>query len=215
MKLARDGYLFVLPGIILLAVLVVVRNITNQTYLLYPIVALCLYMLFILFFFRDPDRLSPDGRNLILAPADGKVIALDENIPEYFDGYKSRLSIFLSILNVHINRIPIGGTVKRVETHRGRFFAAFTEKAHDANQHTVIEIENNLGRIGFCQRSGTIARRIVCNLKIGDHARCGSRFGLIRFGSRVDIYLPENVCHKVKLGQKVRAGETILAEYKK
>jgi phosphatidylserine decarboxylase len=213
MRIAPEGYHIILAGITLLIIFAALLLASGERLFVYPFLAALIFSGFSLFFFRDPKRLPPQIQNVVLAPADGKIIALDNRIPAYFEGYASRLSIFLSMLDVHINRLPINGRVERIEYHRGKFTPAFKEKASELNEHTIIELSGERGRIGFCQRAGTIARRIVCNLKVNDNAIQGERFGMIRFGSRVDVYLPENVLIKASRGQHVRAGETIIAEF--
>jgi len=213
MRIASEGYHIILAGIALLIIFAVLLLATGEKLFAYPFLATLIFSGFSMFFFRDPKRLPPQIRNVVLAPADGKIIALDKRIPTYFEGYTSRLSIFLSMLDVHINRLPINGRVERVEYHRGKFTPAFREKASELNEHTIIELSGEKGRIGFCQRAGTIARRIVCNLNVGDDVEKGAKFGMIRFGSRVDIYMPKNVLIKASRGQRIRAGETIIAEF--
>ncbi len=213
MKIAPEGYHIILAGFVLLIIFIVFLFATGMKLFVYPLLAAIIFSGFSLFFFRDPNRHPPQVGNAILAPADGKIIALDKRVPGYFEGYTSRLSIFLSMLDVHINRLPINGRVERVEYHPGKFAPAFTEKASELNEHTIIELSGEKGRIGFCQRAGTIARRIVCNLHVGDNVEKGERFGMIRFGSRVDVYMPENVLIKASRGQRIRAGETIIAEF--
>jgi len=214
MRLASDAIQFIIPALILLILLIVLNLFTSIAYIEYPLIASFLVLVFILFFFRDPDRTIPSDKLAILAPSDGKIIAVDNSIPVYLSSYRYRLSIFLSMLNVHINRIPVSGNVQRVEYHKGRFFPAFREKASQMNEHTIIELENDRGKIGFCQRAGAVARRIVCSLSTGDNVKGGDRFGLIRFGSRVDIYLPQNVSVISKVGERVIAGETVLARFR-
>jgi phosphatidylserine decarboxylase len=213
MRIASDGFVLIMPGLGILVILIVAYALTGISILLYPLFAAFLLTAFITFFFRDPDRAVPNNASGIIAPADGKVIALDNRIPGYFEGYKTRLSIFLSMLDVHINRLPVSGQVSRLEYHRGRFHAAFSEKASDFNEHTIIEITNNQGKLGFCQRAGTLARRIVCNLRYGQNVNAGERFGMIRFGSRLDIYMPENVRPISRPGDRVLAGETVIGEF--
>ena len=213
MRIAADGFYFLVSGLVLLIILIALRLRLDPVWLSFPIIADSIYILFVLFFFRDPDRCTPDNPRGVISPADGSVIAVDEVIPEYFSEFKYRISIFLSMLDVHINRIPIGGRVRRLEYHRGKFLPAFREKASELNEHTIITIESEFGQIGFCQRAGAIARRIIYNIKKGDTVTAGERFGLIRFGSRVDLYLPENMKILVRPKDRVRAGETILAEF--
>lgn len=177
-------------------------------------------------FFRDPQRVTPQGDRFIVAPADGLVtliqkvqppreLAIDDGSGGARLGEEpvTRISIFMSVFDVHINRAPIGGTVRRVIYIPGRFLNADLDKASEENERQHILIERGDGAaIGFTQIAGLVARRIVPFVKPGDMLACGQRVGLIRFGSRVDVYLPEGTEARVVLGQKIIAGETILAE---
>ena len=180
----------------------------------------------VLAFFRDPQRVTPQGDAYIVAPADGLVslitkvdtpreLVLDDGTgaPGLPAGQVTRVSIFMSVFDVHINRSPIGGAVRRVVYIPGKFMNADLDKASDDNerQHILVERSDGL-RIGFTQIAGLIARRIVPFVKPGDILAAGQRVGLIRFGSRVDVYLPEGTEPRVLLGQRVVAGETVLAE---
>jgi phosphatidylserine decarboxylase len=180
----------------------------------------------ILAFFRDPLRVVPQGENLLVSPADGLVTLIGEVPPPreltFDDGSGApvlrpepvtRISIFMSVFDVHINRAPVGGTVRRVVYIPGKFLNADLDKASEENERQHILIERSDGTpIGFTQIAGLVARRIVPFVKVGDILACGQRVGLIRFGSRVDVYLPAGTAPKVLLGQKVVAGETVLAE---
>jgi phosphatidylserine decarboxylase len=170
-------------------------------------------------FFRDPIRTTPTGEGLIIAPADGLITMIatvpppreltgDDALP---DGLYTRVSIFMSVFDVHINRTPIAGTVTRVVYIPGKFLNADLDKASEDNerQHILVEGANGL-RIGFTQIAGLVARRIVPWVKPGDAVAAGQRVGLIRFGSRVDVYLPTGIAPQVMLGQRTIAGETIV-----
>lgn len=177
-------------------------------------------------FFRDPERVVPQGENLIVAPADGLVSLITQVEPplelQMDDGSGTRglppgpvtrVSIFMSVFDVHINRAPVGGTVRRVVYIPGKFMNADLDKASEDNERQHILIERNDGiAIGFTQIAGLVARRIVPFVKPGDILAMGQRVGLIRFGSRVDVYLPAGTDARVVLGQTVIAGETVLAE---
>jgi phosphatidylserine decarboxylase len=177
-------------------------------------------------FFRDPERVVPQGQNFIVSPADGLITQIGEVAPppelQGLDpqGVKglgsepvTRISIFMSVFDVHINRAPVGGTVRRVIYIPGKFMNADLDKASEENerQHVLIERSDGMA-IAFTQIAGLVARRIVPFIKPGDILAAGQRVGLIRFGSRVDVYLPHGTDAKVLLGQKVIAGETVLAE---
>jgi len=181
---------------------------------------------FVFAFFRDPERVVPLGQGLIVAPADG-LISLIARVPPppelqaaaTADGRGlgsapvTRISIFMSVFDVHINRAPVGGTVRQVVYIPGKFLNADLDKASEDNERQHLLIERNDGTlIGFTQIAGLVARRIVPFVKPGDIVAAGQRVGLIRFGSRVDVYLPENTEPRVVLGQKIVAGETVLAE---
>lgn len=169
---------------------------------------------FTLNFFRDPDRVSPSGDNIVISPADGKVISIkkvSEN--EFLKGEALQISIFMSPLNVHVNRIPVSGKVAHYRYVPGEFFAAFEDKASEKNEQTIIGLQSERGKVLFKQIAGFVARRIVCNLQVGDSVSAGERFGMIKFGSRVDVFVPSSSTPKVTLEQTAVAGETILAEF--
>jgi phosphatidylserine decarboxylase len=170
---------------------------------------------FICYFFRDPDRLIPTADGLIVSPADGKVIKVEpvEQTP-YYAGPCTRVSVFMSIFNVHVNRIPHEGTIRQVDYHPGKFFSANLDKASSDNEHCALLLENPTGKqIGFVQIAGLVARRIICRVQPGDAMKRGQRFGLICFGSRLDIYLPPEADVRVSVGDKVNAGSSILGNW--
>lgn len=168
---------------------------------------------FNLFFLRDPNRRAPKNDLAVISPADGRIVDVTHvSEPEYFNNKVQRISIFLSVFNVHVNRSPISGNVDYFAYHPGQFLAAFKEKASIDNEQTAIGISMPSGnRVLFKQIAGLIARRIVCDLKEGQWTNSGDRMGLIRYGSRVDVFLPFDAKVQVKVGEKVRAGESILA----
>jgi phosphatidylserine decarboxylase len=169
-------------------------------------------LLFTLSFFRDPDRITPAGENLVIAPADGEVVLIkDVQEDEYLRSAAVQVSIFMSPLNVHVNRFPISGTVKYFRHIPGEFLVAFDEKSSLRNERTHIGLENGTTKVLFKQIAGFVARRIVAPIHEGDRAVAGERFGMIRFGSRVDVIMPKRLTLKVKLGEKTVAGETVLA----
>ncbi len=168
--------------------------------------------LFILMFFRDPERFSPNQENALISPADGKIILIEKVYDDKFlqrDAFK--VSIFMNVFNVHVNRSPYSGKVEKILHEPGKFYSADSEKGalHNENCATLLTTESG-DKIAFVQVAGLIARRIVCWLEPGDTIKRGSRYGLIRFGSRVDLYLPLSCNITMEKGQKVRAGETIL-----
>ncbi len=167
------------------------------------------------FFFRDPERVIPNGRGVVVSPADGTVIGIDEvEEPLFLQGRARRVSIFLSVFNVHVNRVPVEGTVKLVQYQRGRYHVASLPQASSENEQSVIGVESPWGRVLFKQIAGLIARRIVYDVREGLEVRRGERFGIIKFGSRMEVYLPLGTEIKVRLHEKVRAGESIIGEFK-
>lgn len=172
------------------------------------IVPLAVLTLFIIWFFRDPSRRVPLGEGLVVSPADGKIIAISR-----MDDL-TKISIFMSVFNVHVNRVPVDGVVKKIEYNKGKFLVASKDKASLDNEQNAITITDDKGSdVKFVQIAGLVARRIVCYLREGASVKRGERFGMIRFGSRVDVYLPGVYKIKVALGERTKAGETILAVY--
>lgn len=212
---AKDGLKIIRISLIVVIALVVVWLITGHPLMLALFLLSVLLFLFNLYFFRDPQRRIPGNPRAVLSPADGKVIQIVEEVePNYFSERVYRISIFLSVLNVHVNRVPISGMVNHVAYHPGKFFAAFKEKASLENEQTEIGIVGETGkRVMFKQIAGLIARRVVCNLHEGQKVKAGERMGMIRYGSRVDIFLPLTVKLLVSVGQNVFGGESILAMF--
>ena len=180
-----------------------------------------LLTLFCCYFFRDPVRTVPDRGNLIIAPADGVISKIEEcDLPSELDvdgadGKVTRISIFLNVFNVHVQRVPVSGTVREVVYRPGKFLNASLDKASEHNERSSALIELEDGRsLAVVQIAGLIARRIINNLKENDAVQIGARYGLIRFGSRVDIYLPKGVSPLVSIGQTTVGGETVLADLK-
>jgi len=172
-----------------------------------------LFLIFNINFFRDPERTAPDKKNVVLSPADGQIVIIKEVKEDNFIKNDAiQVSIFMSILNVHVNRIPISGVVEYLKYVKGEYLVAFHEKADKRNERTEIGINGAYGKVFFTQVAGFIARRIVCDLKTGNTVKAGNRFGMIKFGSRADVVAPKNWKLKVKMGDKVVAGETILFE---
>jgi phosphatidylserine decarboxylase len=170
---------------------------------------------FICYFFRDPDRLIPTGEGIVVSPADGKVIKIEtvDQTP-YFEGACTKISVFMSVFNVHVNRIPHEGTIRRVTYHPGKFFSANLDKASTDNEHNALLLESAAGKqVGFVQIAGLVARRIICSVQSGDVLKRGHRFGMICFGSRLDVYLPPETDIRVTVGDKVQAGCSILGKW--
>jgi phosphatidylserine decarboxylase len=167
---------------------------------------------FMAYFFRDPDRTVPEGRGLFVSPADGKVILVkDVYEKDYLQADAKEISIFMSPLNVHVNRAPCDGKVTQVKHTPGQFMAAYKDDASLKNENIVMALEGGQGRVLVRQVAGFVARRAVCRVKPGDLLKRGERYGMIKFGSRLDVYLPKDAQILVKPGDKVLAGETVIA----
>ncbi len=175
--------------------------------------ALALFaLLFTLWFFRDPERTTPAGEHSVISPADGEVVVVRPvREDEFFKGDGIQISIFMSPLNVHVNRFPISGTVTYFQHYPGEYLVAYEDKSSLRNERTLIGVENGATKVLFKQIAGFVARRIVAEVKVGDRAVAGQRFGMIKFGSRVDVILPTHANVTVKIGEKTVAGETVLA----
>jgi len=213
--IAKDGIkLIVVTSIIFIVLLIATYIFPNIAFKIITILVGIVFI-FNFYFCRDPKRVIPEGENLILSPADGKVVKIIEfDEPYYFQSKVRRVSIFLSVLNVHVNRIPVTGKVKYIKYIPGKFLAAFNHKASEDNEQTVIGIQHEKGKILFKQIAGIIARRIVYHISEGDNVEKGTRFGMIRYGSRCDVFVPDNVDIKVKVNDIVYGGESIIGEFK-
>ena len=205
-KFAPDGY----PFIIVFALISILVYFFGKPWIaILPIII----TLFMLFFFRDPERRIPKGEDIFVSPADGKVILIkDVYEKDYLKTDSKEISIFMSLFNVHVNRSPYDGKVSFIKHTSGKFLVAHKDAASIKNESTVMVIDGRNGKIVVRQVAGFIARRIVCKAKTGDELRRGERYGMIKFGSRLDVYLPKDVKIKVKAGDKVKAGETILGQ---
>lgn len=206
MTIAREGWPYIGSLLLLGSALLLLR-------LPWPGGVLLALGLFTAFFFRDPERAVPQGAGLLVSPADGRIVQL---IPAP-DGHAlgpgaTQISIFLSIFDVHINRAPIAGTVEKVEYHPGEFLPAFDDKASLRNEQNAVTLRQGETRVVFKQIAGLIARRIVFRRKVDDQVERGERVGLIKFGSRVDVFLPAGFAVKVKVGDRVSGGISVLAQ---
>jgi phosphatidylserine decarboxylase len=201
LSMVRDAYKFFLP-------LLALGILSAFIHLSYPSLFFFVIAAFVCFFFRNPYRCIPAGKNLIVSPADGKVVKISP-----IDSGEQAISIFLNIFNVHVNRSPIAGELQQVEYKRGLFKAAFDDEASQVNEQNIITITGQDICIVVRQIAGLIARRVICWKKPGDSLQRGELFGLIRFGSRVDIVLPGHVKILVKVGDKVKGGSSIIGEY--
>jgi len=169
------------------------------------------------YFFRNPDRITPTRQGLVISPADGVVQSIVRAVPpaelEMGDAPLTRVAVFMKVFNVHVNRAPIDGTISKVSYRPGKFLNASLDKASEDNERQSLKITTTDGKdIAFVQIAGLVARRILCWTKEGDQMKAGERFGLIRFGSRVDVYLPDGTEPLVAVGQTAVAGETVLAD---
>lgn len=206
LPIAREGIPFILTGIGLTCVFLILD-------LLVLAIPLAVLTSFIIFFFRDPERNLVNSEKAVLTPADGKIIAIERlaNGDNRFPDTAVKLSIFMSVFNAHINRIPVGGRISQLTYHPGKFFSANLDKASLHNENNMVLLEtDNREKIVLVQVAGLIARRIVCWVKAGDYVKAGQRFGLIRFGSRLEVYLPPDSTITVRKGEKVKAGQTII-----
>ena len=202
---AREGYPFVAFAAFATLIFALLE---------YDLIALLLLFLtgFVVYFFRDPERISPDDDDVVVSPADGKVILVEKIFDDRFlNEHVYKISIFMSIFDVHVNRIPFGGEVEKIQYVPGSFYAANTDQGGLANEHCGVVFATKKGfHYAVVQIAGLVARRIICWAEKGDTIERGKRFGLIRFGSRVDIYLPQNLQVEVSSGQRVKAGETVI-----
>ncbi|MBN1398493.1 MAG: phosphatidylserine decarboxylase family protein [Bacteroidetes bacterium] len=212
-KYGYDVY-FTVAVICIVVIILATLFIEPKAYRYLLVLVSFVFLGFTTFFFRDPERTPPKGNNFILSPADGKVIVIKKvRDEEFFQTDVRQISIFMSPLNVHVNRNPITGTVEHIRYVKGEYFAAFEDKASEKNEQMIIGLNGVQGKILFKQIAGFIARRIVCDLKPGDTVIAGERFGMIKFGSRLDVFVPLSADIHVKLGDITKAGETILGEY--
>lgn len=213
MSIAREGFPFI-GGAVVLAAAAWALALRLRSWPLWLLAfALTLVALWVAYFFRDPERRGPRGDALVIAPADGRVVHVTEiDEPSFMGGRSLRVSIFMNVFNVHVNRYPVSGTVAYVHYNPGKFLNAAVEKASLENEQMSVGLDHGGTRVLMRQIAGLIARRIVTYSQVGDTAHQGDRMGLIRFGSRVDVFLPPNATVKVRVGQTTAAGVTVLAE---
>jgi phosphatidylserine decarboxylase len=202
--MVRDGFFYGL-GFVIVAVIV-----WFVSHLVWLVALPVVLAMFFLWFFRDPSRVVPSGPGLIVSPADGKVQELEWI--EFPDGGRLRLTIFLNVFDVHVNRVPVGGVVTLVEHNEGQFMNAMKPESAIHNEQTLVTIDAGGYTVSFKQIAGLLARRIVCNLKVGDRVERGQRMGLIKFGSRVDVLMPAEANPRVKVGDRVKGGSSILGQ---
>lgn len=206
MPIAREGWPYIGTLLGLAALLAALR-------LPWPATAAAMLGLFTVYFFRDPERAIPDDPRLVLSPADGKVVVVGPGgAASPLGPEATQVSIFLSVFDVHVNRSPIAGRIARVEYHKGEFLPAFDDKASLRNEQNSVTVEDGARRVVFKQIAGLIARRIVFRKREGDSVGRGERVGMIKFGSRVDVFLPGEARVRVKRGDRVAAGTSAIAE---
>jgi phosphatidylserine decarboxylase len=210
---AREGIPFILIALAIAAVGYTAALMRRSWPLWIVAFVLTIFVLWVAYFFRDPERSGPRGDQLVIAPADGRVIDIREvDEPTFLQGRAIRISVFMNVFNVHVNRYPVGGRVEYVHYNPGRFLNAAADKASLENEQMSVGVQAAQHKVLFRQIAGLIARRIVTYSRVGDDAEQGERMGLIRFGSRVDVFVPVGSTVKVQLGDRPVAGTTVLAE---
>jgi phosphatidylserine decarboxylase len=219
-KIASEGYPFVLISLLITLVtsllLLWSSRLGGSQITFYLLSGASLFFLvvtlFMVFFFRDPNRIIPGGEGLFVSPADGKVILIrDVHEKDYLNSETKEISIFMSPLNVHVNRAPCDGRVSVVKYSPGKFMAAYKDNASVKNENIVMVLDGEKGRVLVRQVAGFVARRAVCRARVGDVLKRGERYGIIKFSSRLDVYLPKDAQINVRLGDNVKAGETVIA----
>jgi phosphatidylserine decarboxylase len=218
MRIHREGYRYILIATILwIALGWVASHFIPPTY--FWLTAIITFLLFLVWFwvvafFRIPSRNFVHGENKIIAPADGKVVVIEETYePEYFKDKRLQISIFMSPINVHVNRNPVSGVVKYMKYHKGRYLVAWHPKSSTENERTTLVLGNDRGDILLRQIAGAMARRICFYVQENDIVKQNDEFGFIRFGSRVDVFLPVGTPVNVSIGDTVKGGVTVLAHY--
>jgi phosphatidylserine decarboxylase len=213
MKVAREGVIFIVIAW-LLALGALWMGATRHSVGWYIAAApLVIIALWVVYFFRDPERTGDRGEHLVVSPADGLVVMVTDMVePSFIAGEAKRISIFMNVFDVHVNRYPVNGVVKYLQYNKGLFLHAAHEKASLDNEQMSVGIESGSRRILVRQIAGLIARRIVNYAKAGDRAEQGVRMGIIRFGSRVDVFIPPDSAVRIKVGERTVAGTTVLAE---
>jgi phosphatidylserine decarboxylase len=216
LNFAREGLLFIAIAAVIAAGAFGFAISRRSWGLWLAALVLLLLALWVAYFFRDPERVGERGPSLVVSPADGKLIMITEvDEPGFVKGRAIRLSIFMNVFNVHVNRYPVDGTVKYVHYNKGKFFNAAAEKSSLENEQMSVGVDTGRYRILVRQIAGLIARRIVTYSKLDEKVKQGERMGIIRFGSRVDMFIPPGSTIRAKLGDATVAGVTILAELPK
>lgn len=209
----RSGYkIIAMNGIIVICLLALIHFHDSVLLEIFTLIA-CILFIFHFYFFRDPERNIQSYKDYIFSPADGKVINIAEVEENHYLHSKAiMVSIFMSIFDVYVNRVPFSGEIEYCNHKSGKYNPAYKDNSSEMNEHTVVGILTPQGKILVKQIAGIIARRIICNLKKGDKVKTGERFGMIKYGSRVDLFLPVTSSIYVALNERVRAGETIIGE---
>ncbi|MEE8149756.1 MAG: phosphatidylserine decarboxylase family protein [candidate division Zixibacteria bacterium] len=210
--IAKEGWPFVIGSFMLTAVLFSGWYFSDNIWLMSTAIFTTLLTMFMTLFFRDPNRETPDEPDILVSPADGFVVGISEISDHHFlKAPAIQVSIFLTIFDVHINRIPVAGMVEYINYKSGKFLSAFKDEASEANEQSEVGLITESGvKIAFKQIAGLVARRIICKLKEGQSCATGERYGLIRFGSRADLILPLGTKIEIKKGQHVKGGLTII-----
>ncbi|HBE72633.1 MAG TPA: phosphatidylserine decarboxylase family protein [candidate division Zixibacteria bacterium] len=211
MRPAPEGLTHILPAAALAALSLAAWLAFRHRVPLYIALGAGLVALFLLYFFRDPERRVPEGAGLIISPADGRVVVVAEvDEPFFIKGRARQVSVFMSPLDVHVNRAPVAGRVAYKKYHPGKFLPAYKDKASLDNEQMHLGIETAGGRVLVKQIAGALARRVICHPNIGDEVAAGQRMGLIKLGSRLDVMVPTEARIEVRVGDRVRAGETAI-----
>lgn len=215
MSFAREGLIFIVIAAVI-AMGAFGLALVRRSWVLWLVAfVLVLLALWVAYFFRDPERTGERGRNLVVAPADGKIVMITNvDEPGFIKGEATRISIFMNVFNVHVNRYPVDGTVRFLHYNPGKFLNAAAEKSSLENEQMSVGIESEGRKLLVRQIAGLIARRIVTYSKDGEQVKQGERMGMIRFGSRVDVFFPTNSTVHAKVGDMTTAGTTVLAEMK-
>ena len=213
MSFAREGFVFIAIAALVSAVTYALALNRRS----WPLWLLAFFFtvvsLWVAYFFRDPERTGERSEKVVIAPADGKVVLIsDVDEPAFMGGKAKRISIFMNVFNVHVNRYPVSGTVKYVHYNPGKFLNAAAEKSSLENEQMSVGLETPRGRVLMRQIAGLIARRIVTYSKVGDVVQQGDRMGLIRFGSRVDVFVPTSAVIRARIGDRTLAGTSVIAE---
>ena len=212
MSFAREGLVFIGIGIVLAAAALTAAVMWRSWPLWLLAFVLIILALWVAYFFRDPERTGQRGGEVVIAPADGRIVMITEvDEPAFLHGKALRISIFMNVFNVHVNRYPVSGTVRFVHYNPGKFLNAATDKSSLENEQMSVGIESGTLRVLVRQIAGLVARRIVTYSREGDQVEQGERMGIIRFGSRVDVFLPTSAVPAVKVGETTTAGASVIA----